>query len=284
VVVAVKAAGIRHSDVGLLDHDDWSTMAEAPVVIGHEIAGVVESVGSSVTDRTVGDRVAVTASPEMHGFKRNGGYGEKVVAKSTITVPIPDGLAFDLAAAATDAGWTSNGAVHTAGQVKAGDKVGIVGFGGLGQIGTALAVHYGADVFVAEINGDLWARATEVGAKRVVKDVLELANEQLDVIIDFAGFGTATANAIAAVRPGGRVVQVGLGRLEATISTNLLVLKTVTLVGSLAGPLEDLLSVMSLTAQGVAYPKVEHIAFDETPDGIARLRDGKVNGRLVALY
>ena len=71
------------------------------------------------------------------------------------------------------------------------------------------------------------------------KSIKEFEGVTFDVIVDFAGFGTTTAEAIDTIGIGGRVVQVGMGRLEATISTASLILRKVTLIGSQGGTKED---------------------------------------------
>jgi len=102
------------------------------------------------------------------------------------------------------------------------------------------------------------------------------------VIIDFAGFGTTTAEAIDTVRVGGRVVQVGMGCLEATISTASLILRQVTLVGSLGGTRDDVEGVYRYFASGELTPTLTEISFEEIPESLARLKRGEVTGRLVA--
>lgn len=201
---------------------------------------------------------------------------------ATALVRIPDNVSFALGAAGTDAGMTSHAAVITNGQVKAGDKVGIIGFGGLGQIGARVAVLAGAEVYVAEVNESVWDNAKAVGASGVAKTIAELGDD-FDVIVDYAGFET-TAQAIESVRLGGRVVQVGMGRLEAAISIKWLILKSVTLVGSQGGSIEDVQGVYDYFATGKIDPTITEISFDEIPDGLRRLHDGEVVGRLVAIY
>ncbi|WP_296605691.1 zinc-binding dehydrogenase, partial [Nocardioides sp.] len=217
------------------------------------------------------------------GFVTDGGFGEKVRCAASALVRIPDTVPFTLGAAGTDAGMTSHAAVVSNGRVKAGDKVGIIGFGGLGQIGARVAVLVGADVYVAELNEAVWEAARGVGAHGVARSITELGDD-FDVIVDYAGFGTTTAEAIESVRPGGRVVQVGMGRLEATISTKALILRSVTLVGSQGGTIEDVTGVYDYFATGQIDPAVTEIGFDDIPDGLRRLRDGAIAGRLVAVY
>ncbi|KAA9148868.1 zinc-binding dehydrogenase [Amycolatopsis acidicola] len=168
--------------------------------------------------------------------------------------------------------------------MRAGQKVGIIGLGGLGQMGTRIAVLQGASVFVAEKKEQIWPLAKELGADGVAGDIAAFAGEQLDVIIDFAGFGTTTAAAIETVRDFGTVVQVGMGRLSAELPTGTLVFKQVTLVGSRSGTVGNIAAVYDLFATGDLTAKISPITFEEIPDALERLRKGDVDGRFVAVY
>jgi propanol-preferring alcohol dehydrogenase len=285
VLIDIKSAGICHSDVGLLEDDTWlQTLAKRPITIGHEVAGVISDLGPGVTGWHVGDRVGICPTTEAGapGYVRDGGFSFKTVTPAVSLVRIPDNVSFDLGAVGTDAGMTSHHAVIANGQVTAGTTVGIIGFGGLGQIGSRVAVLAGADVYVAEVNERVWQNALDAGVKGVRKNIKEFEGVNFDVIVDFAGFGTTTADAIATVGIGGRVVQVGMGRLEATISTASLILRKVTLIGSQGGTKEDVEGVYHYFATGKLAPTVSEITFDQIPEGIERLRRGEVIGRLVA--
>jgi propanol-preferring alcohol dehydrogenase len=192
--------------------------------------------------------------------------------------PIPDRVSFEQAAAGTDAGKTSYRAVKVAGEVEQGTRVGIIGLGGLGLLGARIAVILGAEVFAAEPKEQVWSKALELGVTNCFADVSELAPLKLDVIIDFAGVGTTTAGAIEAVRPEGRVVQVGLARREATISIHSLALMAVHLVGSVGGTGEDIAAVYELIASGQLSPEIGVISFEEIPDGLERHKAGTVEG------
>jgi propanol-preferring alcohol dehydrogenase len=275
-----------HTDVGVLEDEGWlSTLAYRPIVPGHEVAGEVEQVGEGVTGWQVGDRVGIcpTTSFGAPGFVTDGGFGERVRCAATALVAIPDDVSFALGAAGTDAGMTSHAAVMGNGQVKAGDKVGIIGFGGLGQIGARVAVLAGADVHVAEVNEKVWDAVRAAGATQVAASIADLGDD-FDVIVDYAGFGTTTAAAIEHVRPGGRVVQVGMGRLESTISTKWLILKNVTLVGSVGGTIADVEGCYRYFSTGEIDPAITETSFDEIPEGLKDLEKGEVVGRLVAIY
>lgn len=294
VLIDVKAAGLCHSDVGLLDDPGWlSLVGKQPITPGHEVAGVIRELGDGVTGWQVGDRVGICPSTAtLPGYQRDGGYSFRASSRQEDIVRIPENVSFEQAAAGTDAGMTSYHAVMTAGRVQAGDKVGIIGLGGLGQIGARIAVLAGAEVHVAEINEDVWPLAREIGATSVVADVRDLpggavppdvyAGKDLDVIVDFAGVGDTTAAAVDTVRFGGRVVLVGMGKLQAVIDTKSLILKRVELVGSMGGDVDDVRGVYDFFAAGSLNPIITTVGFDDISDGLEKLRNGEVTGRLVA--
>lgn len=284
VVVDVKAGGLCHSDVGFLDGSITWMLAKTPIILGHEVAGVISAVGSDVRDWAIGDRVGVAGlGLDAPGMADDGGFGEKARVPVGQLIRIPDGVSYAQAAAGTDAGQTTRKALRRGG-VGAETRLGIIGLGGLGAAAARIAVLLGAEVYAAEPNEDNWTAALERGVKKCVPDVLDLKGLELDVIADFAGFGTTTAGAIEAVRNGGRVVQVGLGRSEATIDTVSLVSKEVELVGSLGGSYADTEDVYRLLGEGELEFTVQQIGFDDIPHGIELLEHGGARGRLVAVY
>ncbi|CAN7597058.1 alcohol dehydrogenase catalytic domain-containing protein [Phenylobacterium sp. LjRoot219] len=284
VLLEVRAAGLCHSDVGRMDGTLTPYLPKKPpIILGHEIAAVVAAVGAGVSDYQLGDRVVASGTTEYcPGWSADGGYASHCVVPARVLVPLPDAVSFVQGAAATDAGQTSHRAVMVAGGLRAGQRVGVVGLGGLGMTGARIAVLRGAQVFGAEPRREAWAAARAQGVTEVVEDVLQLASYDLDLIVDFAGFGVTTAGAIRAVRPGGLVVQVGLGRTEATISTAELVARSVTLRGSGGGRPSDTSAVLALMATGELIIPASTIGFEDIPAGLERLERGGVVGRIVA--
>jgi propanol-preferring alcohol dehydrogenase len=195
---------------------------------------------------------------------------------------MPDGLSFELAALGTDAGMTSYHAMVTRGGVQPGMKVGVIGLGGLGQIGARVAIVRGAEVHVAEPNETAWPLANEIGVVSVVKDSSEWAGQGFDLIVDYAGFGTTTRAAAKAVRRDGRVVLVGMGKLEFTLDTMAMILSEVTVTGSRGGTWQDVADVYKMLASGELKPAFTVIGFDDIPQGLDDLRHHRVTGRLVA--
>lgn len=283
VTIGVKAAGLCHSDVAISAGQFPHYLDHLPIILGHEIAGVVTGLADNVTEFEVGDRVGVFQSFAGHGKKRDGGYAELASIPVGALIRMPETMSFAQAAIGTDAGMSSYHAVHCVGKVSKGSRLGIIGLGGLGLVGARLGVLAGAAVYAADPNRDTHDAGQRAGITGIVDDVSGFASLNLDVIVDFAGFSNTTAGAIEAVRKGGRVVQVGLGVTEATISTYALASKQVELAGSFGGSASDIEAIYELIAMGELDPPISTISFEEIPEGLGMVERGEVRGRLVAI-
>jgi len=290
VVVDVKAAGICHSDVSTLDDAGWMALFQhgLPRTMGHENAGVISEVGEEMEHWSVGDRVGlapVMSDGDALGYgKWDGGFAAKLVATDDNLVKLPDEVPFDLGAMATDAGLTSYHAMVAVGGCTEGMKVGVIGLGGLGYIGARVAVLMGAEVYAAEVNPAARELADEIGLKAVAESITEFKDVGLNLVVDYAGFGTTTSQGLEVLAEFGTLVQVGMGRLEATISTYPIIINQLTLRGSKSGTKEDLAGIYELMKSGMLTPPMNRITFEEIPGAIDRLREGGVVGRLIALY
>lgn len=289
VVIDVKAAGLCHSDVHILNGAGDAWLGKRPIVLGHEVAGTVVALGPDIETLAIGDRVAVAliAHPiaEMDpsggiGLGYDGGYAEKAVVPVASLVRIPDQVSFAEAAVATDSVATAYHAVSTEAGVTPGSTVAIIGLGGLGLNAVKFAVLRGATVFGVDVNPNVFDSAVANGASQCFSSVADLPT-RVDAVIDFVGAGTTTAEAITAVKAGGRVALVGLGASEVVIPTHLLVTRAVQLRGSLGASLEDLQAVLGLIADGSIKPLIEQIPFDDVALALRRLAEGKLVGRLV---
>ncbi|MGW3493543.1 zinc-binding dehydrogenase [Streptomyces sp. NPDC001020] len=98
--------------------------------------------------------------------------------------------------------------------------------------------------------------------------------------MDFAGVGTTTSEAAAALRPGGRIVQVGLGRQETTVRNDDLINRMIQLHGSLGSEPDEVRQVLDFIAAGRIRPILEEVPFDTLSDSLERLHHGGVVGRL----
>lgn len=288
VVLKTLAGGLCHSDVSALEHESWMPMFNVPVIMGHEVCGEIVALGEGVEGWKIGDIVSVcplyAKDGTTPGYTRDGGYGTMTTAPVEQLVKVPDGLSVAKAAAATDAGATSYHAVCSVGQIKAGMRVGIIGVGGLGQFAVRIAVVKGCEVYVATRKKEAQELAMSLGAKAVASNIKEFADKNLDVIVDFAGGGQTTTDAINTVAPHGRVVIVGMAKDFAEINTMNMILKELTFAGSQGSTTDDLRDCLELMASGELDPIINVIPFEKIGEGIDMLTEGKVKGRLVCVY
>ena len=173
VQIAIKFTGICHSDIHTA-RGDWASV-KYPVVVGHEIAGVVEAVGPKVTRHAAGDRVGVgcfvdscrdcancRAGEEQHcllgsvstynsvgrdGLPTAGGYSTSIVVDENYVLRIPDGIPLEAAAPLLCAGITMYSPLRNW-NAGPGKRVAIIGMGGLGHMGVKIAAALGAEVTV----------------------------------------------------------------------------------------------------------------------------------------
>ena len=287
VVVNVKAAGVCHSDVSALDDPGWMPLfPRIPMTLGHENAGVITEVGEGMDEWHVGDRVGlapVMPDNDAIGYgKWDGGYGPLLRATEANIVHLPDEVSFELGAMATDAGLTAYHALVAVGAAKAGMKVGIIGLGGLGYVGARVAVLMGCEVYGAEIAPETRKLADEIGLTDVADSIDKFSG--LDLVVDYAGFGTTTAAALTVLNEFGTLVQVGMGRLESTISTYPLIINQLSIRGSKSGTKEDLAALYDLMRSGDLKPPMNLIKQADVPDALDKLRIGGVVGRFIAVY
>lgn len=289
VVIDIKATGLCHSDVAALEDPGWMPLfPNGPVIMGHECAGVISEVGEGVVDLKVGDRVGVNPldreTREAAGYNYDGGYADKVMVPAKQCVKIPDGVSFVEGAASTDAGLTAYHALFAIGEAKPGMKVGIIGIGGLGQFAVQMAMIKGCEVYASDVSPAAVKLGEELGCKKVYNNVLDMKEAECDLIVDFAGFGQTTADALDAVKPRGTVVIVGMGILQSTINTYLMITKELKLLGSNGGTVEDLKGVYECFATGKMSPQLTTIPFEEIDKGLEKLKNHEVKGRLVAVF
>ncbi|MBR6948587.1 MAG: zinc-binding dehydrogenase [Bacilli bacterium] len=286
VVIDVKAAGLCHSDVAALEQESWMALIHAaPCIFGHECAGVISEVGAGVKNFKVGDRVGVCPiDPKTGlavGYDYDGGYATKCAVPASCLVHIPDKVSFKQGASATDAGATSYHALFTIGEAKKGMKVGIIGIGGLGQFAARMAVLEGCEVYAVDTSPEARSLAKKIGCKKVFDNTKKLGMVKPDLIVDYAGFGTTTRDATAAVKKGGTVVLVGMGVSTFELDTMTMITNQVRLLGSIGSIPEDVAGVYEFFMKGLD-PELKSIPFEDIDKGLEQLKKGKIKGRLVA--
>lgn len=291
-LIRVEAAGLCHSDTHVLQGGGAAWMCATPVTLGHEVAGVIIELGDSSmlsSEFEIGDRVAVACAghpiqgrnfAEALGVGRDGGYAEYAVAPTKNLVKIPEDVGFAQAAVATDAIATAYHAVVSEGGTKEFVTVAIVGLGGLGLNGVAVAAHCGARVYGVDIDPAKFDQAQAAGAKECKTSLGSFSDKTFDVVIDFAGTKTTIRDAVSVVRPGGTVVLVGLASHSFELTTTDLVTKNISLKGSTSASIQELREVLKLLASGALKPQIRHIPFDDIPEALEILGKGEVKGRL----
>jgi propanol-preferring alcohol dehydrogenase len=283
VVIAVEAAGLCHSDLHILD---GSFPATPPMTLGHEISGRVIELGAGVSDTQLGAPVIVKGTGQggpFPGLARDGGLAERVLAPASYLLPIPPGIGMAQAAVATDSVATAYHAVKGVAGLRLGEKVGIIGLGGLGLNAVSTALIAGARIYGCDRSPAKVEAARKAGAHEVCADSAQLEGKDLDCVIDFVGIGPTVNAAIAAVRKGGRVVVVGLGANEVHLPTLQLVRRQISVAGAWGSTRQDMVEVLDFIAAGRISSVMEEITLHEVPAGYERLHCGQVAGRLVAV-
>src|SRR5215472_11009974 len=196
VLIRVHACGVCHGDL-MLQLGQFP-FARYPIVPGHEIAGVIEEVGQDVDKLQPGDRVGMSAlfsscgscqqcsegdeflcaQMQFTGITQDGGYQEFILAPAAYVAPLPDGIDFADAAPLMCAGLTVFSGLRHAG-FEPGDKVAVIGLGGLGHLGVLLARAMGGRVAVLSTSPDKQDEAGQLGAERFINLKTESPSEAL---------------------------------------------------------------------------------------------------------
>ncbi|OAL40508.1 hypothetical protein AYO20_00244 [Fonsecaea nubica] len=287
VLIVVEAAGICHSDGhALKGQGDW--LGKLPITLGHEAAGTVAELGPGVTDFKIGDRVGVALLPtdsgdwsHIIGVGRDGSYAEKALIPAHSLVHLPEKVSFPAAAVANDSISTAYHAIVAEAKVTASTTVAIVGLGGLGLNAVRIASLQGATIYGVDIDEKKFGDASSLGATACYQRLADIPSDiVLDVVVDFAGVGVTTQDAMLRVKPSGTVVMVGLGVASFELSTHVLLLRNITLRGSRGATKDEYVEVLRLIAAGEIVPKLEEVPFSDVPAGLQRLEQLGVVGRL----
>jgi L-iditol 2-dehydrogenase len=266
VRVRTKASGICGSDLHIYTGaHPWlqpgSPMAKHVLgnVYGHEIAGVVDSLGEGVESRAVGDRVAVDAivpcrpcaycrggqyqvSPNLghNGFQHQGGFAEYLLVPAENAVPLPDELSFE-DGALLDVLVVGIHSVHRGG-VSMADRTLVIGAGPIGLAAAVASVRAGARSTTVTARHDLHRRLAEAAGVQHVVDpseddpaLIDRLTDGLgwDVIIEAVGYkADAMTRALALIRRQGRIVFTGVYEQPVTLEFGTLLMKEASIVAS----------------------------------------------------
>lgn len=302
VIIRVKATGLCRSDWhGWMGHDDGIRLPHVP---GHELAGVIEEVGTEVTRWKAGDRVTVPFvcacgrceqcllgnqqvcdNQTQPGFTQWGSFAEFVAIAEADTnlVAIPPELDFAAAAALGCRFATAYRAVMTRGRVQAGEWVAVHGCGGVGLSAIMIAVAAGARVVAVDVSPQALALATELGAvalpgtDNVVGRIRNITGGGAHLSLDAYGSVTTCENSIRSLRKRGRHLQVGLmlgDHATAPVPMDLVIAHELEILGSHGMAAHEYPAMLARIASGDIDPRMlvgRTITLEEAPDALATM-------------
>lgn len=312
ILIDIKFAGICHSDIHQVNAD-WG-VGLFPMVPGHEIAGVVAEVGSSVTRYAVGDRVGVgcfvdscrecancragleqycTGEPgtvmTYNSFGRDGnptygGYAEQIVVDENYALRIPDGIPLDAAAPLLCAGITVYSPLTRWG-AGPGKKVAVVGLGGLGHMAVKIAHAMGAEVTVLSqslrkkddglrLGADDYAATSDPATFERFANTFDLIINTVSAELDMGAY-------LGLLTTGGTMVQVGLPERPVELPPAALIHGRRSLAGSLIGGIPETQEMLDFCAAHGIGAEIEVIPAERINEAYSRVLASDVRYRFV---
>lgn len=305
-LVKIEASGVCHTDLHAAE-GDWPVKPSLPFVPGHEGAGVIAALGSGVKHLKEGDRVGIawlhsacghcefclsgweTLCPQQQnsGYSVNGSFAEYALADANYLGRIPGNVSSTQVGPILCAGVTTyKGLKET--QARPGEWVVISGVGGLGHVAVQYAKAMGLHVAAIDIGAEKLQLARSLSAELIVDASQENASATIQKKIGGAHGVLVTAvsvnaikQAVGMLRRGGTCVLCGLPPGEFPISIFDLVLNRYTVRGSIVGTRKDLEEALAFAADGKVKATIETQPLDAINKVFDRLKQGKVNGRIV---
>ncbi|MBP2411477.1 propanol-preferring alcohol dehydrogenase [Arthrobacter stackebrandtii] len=308
-LVKLISSGVCHTDLHAAE-GDWPVQPSPPFVPGHEGVGEVVALGEGVTSLAVGDRVGnawlwtacgdceycrtgwetLCESQENGGYSVDGSFGEYMLVDADFAPRIPDGADPVEIAPVLCAGVTVYKGLKMT-EARPGQWVVISGIGGLGHIAVQYAVAMGLRVAAVDIAEDKLALARKHGAEVTVNALSEDPVEAIQRetggvhgVLVTAVHPAAFGQAIGMTRRGGTIVFNGLppGDFPAPIFE--VVLKGLTIRGSIVGTRQDMEEAIDFYARGLIHPTVATRGLGEINEVLDEMRAGKIDGRVVIKY
>ncbi|WP_432543950.1 NAD(P)-dependent alcohol dehydrogenase [Kineococcus sp. SYSU DK002] len=310
VKIDIKFAGICHSDIHTA-RSEWGP-ATYPVVVGHEIAGIVAEVGSEVTKYSVGDRVGVgcmvdscgeckncLAGDEQFCLKGNvgtynsvgkdgkpthGGYSQQIVVTEGFVCGIPEGIDLDVAAPLLCAGITTYSPLKQWG-AGPGKKVAVVGLGGLGHMAVKIAHALGAEVTVLSqslkkqedglrLGADHYHATSDPETFTALRGRFDLIINTVSAMLDFDAY-------LSLLDVHGALVNVGLPEKPLSLQMFSVVMGNKSFAGSNIGGIRETQEMLDFCAEHGIGSDVEVIAADQVNEAYERVLASDVRYRFV---
>ncbi len=307
VLVKIAATGVCHTDLHAAE-GDWPVKPALPFIPGHEGAGVVAAVGPGVSGLREGDRVGIawlhdacgscehcitgweTLCESQHnsGYGVNGSFAEYAIGSAAYVGRLPDRGDLGELAPILCAGVTTYKGIKEA-DVRPGEWLAVSGVGGLGHIAIQYARAMGLHVVALDVSEEKLALARKLGAEVTVNanspEATELTRKQTGGgahgVLVTAVSPVAFRQALNLVRRKGTVSLVGLppGDFQTPIFD--VVLKRITIRGSIVGTRKDLAEALAFAAEGKVRAHIHRTTLEGINHVFADLKSGKVDGRIV---
>lgn len=280
ILIEIMYASICHSDL----HAAWAENGASlyPMVPGHEMVGVVTEVGANVTKFKVGDYAAMgpmanfdeetgrtvwtyNSIDSLHdGEPAMGGYSDNMVVDEDYAIPVPANADLEKIAPLACAGITVYSPI-TFSEVQPGDKVGVAGFGGLGDMAVRFLQAIGTDITAFDVNEDKRQLAADMGISFVNvnnEEELQGLNNSFDFIISTIPASYDPMLYIQMLKEGGELAIVGQPPADADASISVAMLPFAEhryVYGSLIGTIEETAEMIQYCVDNHIYPDVELI-------------------------
>ncbi|ODV92896.1 hypothetical protein CANCADRAFT_56443 [Tortispora caseinolytica NRRL Y-17796] len=300
VVLEIKAAGMCHSDLHVLD---GGIPLPGQFVMGHEIVGTIHEIGQDVTGFKQGDLYAVhgpnpcgictlcregfdndcttvAKTGQWFGLGLDGGYQKYIrIPNVRSIVKVPEGVSAEAAASCTDAVLTPYRALKQAGASNS-TRVLILGLGGLGLNALKLAKTFGSYVYASDLKPSAREAAKAAGADEVLESLPE-DPLGVDIVLDVVGVQSTFNLAQKHVGPRGIIVPVGLASPQLSFNLTDLALREIRVQGTFWGTSNELAECLRLCQLGLINPKYTVVPLEEAPKYMEAMAHGKVEGRIV---
>ena len=304
VRIAVGACGICGTDTHFVAGEfpgmSW------PLTPGHEIAGKIAEIGDGVQDFAVGDRVAVgwfggncnhceqcrkglfinCVNMKIPSYQYPGGYAESVTVPATALARIPSELSDAEAAPMGCAGVTTYNALrHT--KALAGDRVAILGVGGLGHLGVQFSRAMGFETIAINRGTAKKEDALKLGAHHYIDstdgDVSEALRDLggVAVVLATAGNSKAMAATVGGLQPQGELVTIGVTSEPLAISPLQLITPSLSIVGHPSGTAKEVEDTMQFAVLTGVRAWIEELPLSQAAEGYAALEQGRAHYRTV---
>jgi alcohol dehydrogenase/propanol-preferring alcohol dehydrogenase len=304
VLIKVQACGICHSDM-LTKEGLWPGVTY-PRVPGHEIAGIIDTVGAGVEGWQKGQRVGVgwhgghcgrcercrhgdfilCERGLIPGISYDGGYADYMVAPVEALARIPDDLSDVDAAPLLCAGITTFNALRNSG-ARPGDLVAILGIGGLGHLGVQFAQKMGFRTVAIARGQDKAALATQLGAQHYIDSKAENIAEALQalggarVILATVTSGKAMSVALGGLGSDGKLIIIGASEDPVEVPVPQFIMRRNSVQGWPSGTSADSQDTLAFSVLTGVKPMIETFPLTRAAEAYDRMMSGAARFRVV---